>query len=496
MATISNYINNKIHTNVKDVSPRGGASICEVNGNIIIFGGADREQCHFQDLIVYTSSKTLTENSTSGSSSTATAFRSVTASGDVPMPRSGHAVAAFGRFMFLFGGIDFAEESVYNDLYILDTDDFSWHYVGESGEEIRARNSHSLCVLTTAINLGTTGKEDIISILVLYGGASPEHGPLSDTFYAVLPSLSTDIELESFFVTWKPIGQGIPLTAIKCETTSCTVFKFSDRSELNEATDNDTNTGPGAREMHGTCCAKSTTVSCIRDSLIGEENNEKKKVSTFHSDSMFIFGGRDVDGNILSDTWELKIIATQVKETVVTGHNEVYFKLVWKHRPDLQLPLPTCACGAAALVYIPKSEEVPPEQYIFIMGGFSGQEINNSLYSARLEMGSSGGSMGSGDAVSTCKWQKLNLIGSAYDARFGLALCTLSTEILFEICMENNLYKPIISTQLKDTLRGPTDANEANNAKFNGFGGMIFFGGVDASRDFGEIWLTVPLPFD
>ena len=41
--------------------------------------------------------------------------------GDVPMPRSGHSTLAFGKYLFLFGGIDFKEESVYSDLYLLDT---------------------------------------------------------------------------------------------------------------------------------------------------------------------------------------------------------------------------------------------------------------------------------------------------------------------------------------------------------------------------------------
>lgn len=80
----------------------------QVDGKVIVFGGADREQTHFQDLLVY--------GGAAGSN-----FSCVKASGDVPMPRSGHAVAAYGRFMFLFGGIDFAEEAVFNDLYILDT---------------------------------------------------------------------------------------------------------------------------------------------------------------------------------------------------------------------------------------------------------------------------------------------------------------------------------------------------------------------------------------
>jgi hypothetical protein len=98
----------KLHTSVKDFSARGGASIIEVGSMIIVFGGADREQTHFQDMMVY--------GGDAGSN-----FRTVKCTGDIPMPRSGHAVAAYGRFMFLFGGIDFGEEAVFNDLYILDT---------------------------------------------------------------------------------------------------------------------------------------------------------------------------------------------------------------------------------------------------------------------------------------------------------------------------------------------------------------------------------------
>lgn len=51
-------------------------------------------------------------------------FATVNATGDVPMPRSGHSVVAYGKYMFLFGGIDFAEEAVFNDLYILNTGKF------------------------------------------------------------------------------------------------------------------------------------------------------------------------------------------------------------------------------------------------------------------------------------------------------------------------------------------------------------------------------------
>ncbi len=83
---------------------------------MIIFGGADREQTHFQDIAIYQrqfgggGGKVFQCETTSGKTS-----------GDIPMPRSGHTTAAFGKYMFLFGGIDFKEEAVFNDLYLLDT---------------------------------------------------------------------------------------------------------------------------------------------------------------------------------------------------------------------------------------------------------------------------------------------------------------------------------------------------------------------------------------
>ncbi len=78
-----------------------------MNDNIIIFGGANREQLHFNDLWIYNKNEKKWKN--------------MACSGDVPTPRSGHAVCGHGKFMFLHGGIDFSEEIAYNDLYILNT---------------------------------------------------------------------------------------------------------------------------------------------------------------------------------------------------------------------------------------------------------------------------------------------------------------------------------------------------------------------------------------
>ncbi len=53
--------------------------------------------------------------------------------------------------------------------------------MGESGVEVLARNSHSMCIL----------KCDDVNFLVIYGGASPELGPLDDVIYAELPDHNT-----------------------------------------------------------------------------------------------------------------------------------------------------------------------------------------------------------------------------------------------------------------------------------------------------------------
>jgi hypothetical protein len=45
----------------------------------------------------------------------------MTTQGDVPPARSGQSMCQFGRHIFLFGGIDFENEAIYNDLYMLNT---------------------------------------------------------------------------------------------------------------------------------------------------------------------------------------------------------------------------------------------------------------------------------------------------------------------------------------------------------------------------------------
>jgi hypothetical protein len=146
---------------------------------LILFGGADREATHFNDLWVQGKAPAIITpiiayfyhyHTLYMPESVKGGWRQVECSGDVPMPRSGHSADAYGPYVFVFGGMNAAKGAVFNDLYVLDTGrhlhcvwfgranyiihaswlaaaSWRWYYVGEAGAEISARNSHSSAVL-------------------------------------------------------------------------------------------------------------------------------------------------------------------------------------------------------------------------------------------------------------------------------------------------------------------------------------------------------------
>ena len=67
-----------------------------------------------------------------------------------------------------------------------------WKYVGESGIELKSRNSHSLAVIESS-KMNTVGTLMKVYYLVVYGGASLEDGPMGidDMVYAELPDPSS-----------------------------------------------------------------------------------------------------------------------------------------------------------------------------------------------------------------------------------------------------------------------------------------------------------------
>jgi hypothetical protein len=84
-----------------------------------MFGGASRDEDHFDDLwcLDYNSSNT-TNNSTTHPT-TASNWVQLTTTGDIPTPRTGHAMAVYLNYIFLFGGQHYVDEESFDDIYIL-----------------------------------------------------------------------------------------------------------------------------------------------------------------------------------------------------------------------------------------------------------------------------------------------------------------------------------------------------------------------------------------
>ena len=355
-----------ISKGLHDAPPRGGSSINATSLGMFIFGGADRNQLAMNDAIVC-STIAVGEPRIRQSSWKTQEFSET--EGEIPQPRSGHACVAYGKHLFLFGGIDFAEESTFNDLYVLNMETLVWRYVGEAGAEIEARNSHSLGI----IRARGQGEEGDVDYIVVFGGASVEKGPLGDTFYAPLPKNEADLDEDTFFVTWKEL-QGTKL--------------------------------PKQREMHGT-------------SGMSTSDNEYA--------SMIITGGRFME-TVLDDAWELMpattvaaVDAAATETETETGSTE---PLEWRHRPDLMLDIPRCSHGAC----VTSSSQ---GHLLCLAGGFSGDGLSNELSYLAFSAASSEESIisaaaapssSSSSSSSKMLWQSIKL-ASLEGGRFGVASC-------------------------------------------------------------------------
>lgn len=110
--------------------PRDSHSCTTVGDNLFVFGGTDGRR-PLNDLhILQTSTNTWILPSVRG---------------DAPEPREGHSAALIGKQLFIFGGCGKSvnSEIYYDDLYILDTETFSWKRVFPSGTPPSKRDSHT-----------------------------------------------------------------------------------------------------------------------------------------------------------------------------------------------------------------------------------------------------------------------------------------------------------------------------------------------------------------
>lgn len=179
---------------------------------VYLFGGANRVQTNFDDLWI------IRERSDESP-----AAECVECKGDIPMPRSDHAVVAYGNsYLMLFGGKNYGGgeegETCYNDLYMLSLESFEWRYVGEAGEEIEARCGHSLGIIEPLRESGGGG--EIAYCIVVFGGSTTEGTCDNSTYFATLPDPQTIEDLSTFFVTWRKTRNSVSPAAREMHSTS------------------------------------------------------------------------------------------------------------------------------------------------------------------------------------------------------------------------------------------------------------------------------------
>eukprot|EP01041_Mallomonas_annulata_P006359 gene6359-12859_t len=427
------WASREIFGHIDGLDPRGGASLVLGSDMVILFGGADRGQSHFNDLWVYKQSD--------GNP----AWIKQECSGDIPTCRSGHAAIHIEGYMLLYGGIDFSEEAVYNDLYILNLGTWHWKYIGEAGAEITARNSHSFA---------TVSGGDGLRYLVVYGGASPEEGP---TLMRCI--IDDKLDSEEVFVTW-----------IKMATATTTTTSSSSSLPLSDC--------PGKREMHSTC---------------------------IHNGCVFIAGGRDDNGAILSDVWKLgprdacstdTTTAPTISTTTATTGS---CPIEWTRVPQLELNPPRCAHGATIIPSVTTSTatatistsaaaststssstsasasiDTTPSScaLMCLFGGFTGGTgVANDFCVAPIDAGHTD--------MNTNKnnWETLRL-NKSMQCRFGLSLCTAPEWML---CAAGSA--KTTSLVAKKSVEGSiVDRTEA-------IAGVVIVGGINAEEDFNDFWI-------
>ena len=155
------------------IAGRAGSTLCAAEGgSLIVLGGADRTGEHFGDAFyVDLLSGSLVEAEVSGTG---------------PPKCGGHASLSLAAgsgssaSLIVFGGIDFVEEEVYNDVFeaniACSTEGrvrLQWRRLDVGGPRPDGRTGHTL----TPVLASTPGVE---AEAVLFGGCSPFSGPLQD----------------------------------------------------------------------------------------------------------------------------------------------------------------------------------------------------------------------------------------------------------------------------------------------------------------------------
>ena len=307
--------------------------------------------------------------------------------------------------------------------------------------------------------------------------------------------------MKSIYVQWEELDPTAPQP--DSSHPDATVFtKSTETATAAAAEDNPTTTPrhPGCREMHGTCS---------------------------YNGRMYISGGRNGDGAILSDVWELS--ASTMPSTAEIAHKEetpenltstVPVVLQWKRCKELELTSPRCAHGAA-IVSTLSSTTVPVVQQsagisksfpsdisssmnqtgagsvkIVLIGGFTSAGVSGDVICASLplqEVSTSINTTGTQVAEvntknTTTSWGSLALTTSI-SGRFGVAATAVSHRFITHLG-GNKKYSPVFSVKAKEAITNLPVISSTAMPTVVGVG-VLLFGGVCIEQDFADLHLLL-----
>lgn len=228
---------------------------------------------------------------------------------------------------------------------------------------------------------------------------------------------------------------------------------------------------------------------------------------------MYISGGRNVEGHILSDVWSLSVAPSTAATTDTVDSTTVApseaadvgaapaapvstAALVWRRCPELELPTPRCAHGAVVVVCdtvaansaaaaavtkesAPDSSEAPivpsasVQPSMLLIGGFTGAGISSDAILRPL----SGG---------TSQWWSTLKLSMPIGGRFGLSVCALTASTISNLATTKK-YAPVFSNKAKENFAKIAGRQSGDGAAHNA--AVFLFGGVCIEQDFGDIYL-------
>jgi hypothetical protein len=194
---------------------------------------------------------------------------------------------------------------------------------------------------------------------------------------------------------------------------------------------------------------------------------------------MVITGGRNGNGEILSDAWILGAVtaAVDAESGKAPAEEDAPPRLEWRRSTALQLPMARCAHGAAAVL---SGTPAALTWSIILFGGFTTGGISEDVIRAQLP--------GPDDiADASGRWSKQEL-SSSITGRFGVAACGISLRVLNHVS-GNKKYAPVFSARAKEAV-AQVQARAGDAAGEVGVA-VVLFGGVCIEQDFGDLHLLL-----